>query len=314
MEKTRRKNKKGLNKAELTEEYASIIRNNRPLFSLSDIIKRFKVPHDFYLEYKDEITIKSYLKHQNPPISFVNDLFINTAEGMRETGNLGVGNFRYIEYFNFIYYTIFRFYNIDELLLEKYEDCLGYLYLSNYQELSEEFIDRNPNKINWRAFLYDDYDRFSDEFFVKFSKEINWGSLYMSKKIYSDDFIKKHVNELKWDFSRIISSRIYYSSLKRKDRCEQIPIEFVDSVMLEAIFSCSSDNNISGLVSSCFNVILEKYNLPEWFLIKHLDTIFGNTGKLTDGQRHYVGLFKKNKKTPKATKDKILAMVELSNL
>ena len=76
--------------------------------------------------------------------------------------------------------------NINNFVVEWY-------YISEYQKLSESFIEKYSDKVNWRNISK--YQNLSESFIEKYTDEICWYNILTYQKL-SESFIEKHKNKL----------------------------------------------------------------------------------------------------------------------
>ena len=69
-------------------------------------------------------------------------------------------------------------------------------YISLYQKLSKEFIEKHKNKIDWDRISI--YQTLSEEFIEKHYDKVKWYFISIYQKL-SESFIKKHSNKVDWD-------------------------------------------------------------------------------------------------------------------
>jgi hypothetical protein len=66
-------------------------------------------------------------------------------------------------------------------------------YISKYQILSEEFIEKHSNKLNWDNISA--YQVLSEDFIEKHLDKLNWYEISFYHKL-SEEFIKKHIDKI----------------------------------------------------------------------------------------------------------------------
>ena len=86
---------------------------------------------------------------------------------------------------NFGWKYISQYYNLSEEFIEKYKDELSWYFISKYQELSEEFIESHM-KYLWSYFVK--YQKLSFAFLIKYRKIIYWGLVKENKNISVEIF------------------------------------------------------------------------------------------------------------------------------
>ena len=73
---------------------------------------------------------------------------------------------------------------------------VDWAYISIFQKLSEEFIEKHNDKINWHQIS--EFQKLSEKFIEKHYYKVNWYYISIYQKL-SEEFIEKHCNEVKWD-------------------------------------------------------------------------------------------------------------------
>jgi hypothetical protein len=66
-------------------------------------------------------------------------------------------------------------------------------WVSIYQVLSEEFIEKHLNKLD--LFYVSAFQKLSEKFIEKHSDKLNWDNISKFQKL-SEQFIKKHINKI----------------------------------------------------------------------------------------------------------------------
>ena len=106
-----------------------------------------------------------------------------------------------------------------EEFIEKYAACLNensWACISIWQKLSEEFIDRHADKLNW--FYISCKQRLSEKLIEKHKDKVDWVCISGQQKL-SEDFIRRHATDVDW--SRICNHQIL---------SEEFIEEFVDRI------------------------------------------------------------------------------------
>ena len=119
---------------------------------------------------------------------------------------------------NFVvdWYYISIYQKLSEELIDKYNNKVNWFCISEYQKLSEEFIDKYSNKVYWE--YISNYQILSEEFIDKYSNKVNWFCISKYQKL-SEEFIEKHYDKVDWD---IISRYQKLSKEFRQKYCNKI--------------------------------------------------------------------------------------------
>ena len=68
--------------------------------------------------------------------------------------------------------------------------------ISNYQNLSEDFIREFQNKIDWNNIFY--YQVLSEDFIREFQDKVNWDYISIHQAL-SEDFIREFMFDVNWE-------------------------------------------------------------------------------------------------------------------
>ena len=68
-------------------------------------------------------------------------------------------------------------------------------YISEFQILSEEFIEKHSDKVNWE--YISKYQKLSEEFIEKYYDKVDWYNI-SKYQILSEEFIEKHCDKVNW--------------------------------------------------------------------------------------------------------------------
>ena len=93
--------------------------------------------------------------------------------------------------------SISEYQKLSEEFIEKYGDKLDWDCISKYQKLSEEFIDKYSNKVYWGYISI--FQKLSEELIDKYSNKLNWFCISKYQKL-SEELIKKHKDKVDWDY------------------------------------------------------------------------------------------------------------------
>jgi len=98
-----------------------------------------------------------------------------------------------------------------------------WLYISQYQTLSEEFIEKYSDKLDWYYILQ--HQTLSEKFIEKFSDEVDWINISIYQTL-SEEFIEKYSDKVYWsyisqnqtlseEFIEKYSDKVYWSHISR---------------------------------------------------------------------------------------------------
>ena len=76
-------------------------------------------------------------------------------------------------------------------------NVLNWYYISEYQKLSEEFIEKFQDKVDWYCISV--YQKLSEEFITKFQYKVHWSYISQFQKL-SEEFIEKFQDKLNWTY------------------------------------------------------------------------------------------------------------------
>ena len=100
-----------------------------------------------------------------------------------------------INNFKFDWNNISEYQKLSEEFIDKYIDKVNWSYISGYQKLSEEFIDKYIDKVNW--YFISRYQKLSEDFIEKHIGKVYWYNILMNQKL-SESFIEKYINRVDW--------------------------------------------------------------------------------------------------------------------
>jgi len=78
---------------------------------------------------------------------------------------------------------------LSEEFIERNKDLVDWWYISTYQKLSEEFIERNSDLVNWEYISR--YQKLSEEFIERNKDLVNWWYICENQTL-SEEFRLKH--------------------------------------------------------------------------------------------------------------------------
>src|SRR5574343_1752697 len=86
--------------------------------------------------------------------------------------------------------------DIEKFFDENMKNFEVYLsYISIFQKLSEEFIEKYSDKINWHHIS--EFQKLSEKFIEKHCNKVNWWYISQYQKL-SEEFIEKHFDNVDW--------------------------------------------------------------------------------------------------------------------
>ena len=89
---------------------------------------------------------------------------------------------------------ISKYQKLSEEFIEKYIDKVDWFYISIFQKLSESFIEKHIDKADW--YYISKYQILSESFIEKHSDKVDWYWILKYQKL-SKKFIRKHKNNIK---------------------------------------------------------------------------------------------------------------------
>src|SRR5574344_694303 len=102
-----------------------------------------------------------------------------------------------IDKYEFDWSYISQFQKLSEDFIEKHINKVNWYRISKYQTISESFIEKHIDKVEWD--YISKYQKLSEEFIEKYIDKIYW--YFISEyQTLSEEFIEKHKNKLDWDF------------------------------------------------------------------------------------------------------------------
>jgi hypothetical protein len=143
------------------------------------ILEKFKTKQKYY-------NIKSLIqKHNN------NLIYLLSEEKLQEYEiEYLIRNFK-LSYTHWLY--ISQNQKLSEDFIEKYKDKVVWINVSINQILSEEFIEEFKNKVDW--YFISLYQELSEEFIEKHSNLVSWNCIFECQ-ILSEEFIEKYEDKV----------------------------------------------------------------------------------------------------------------------
>jgi Txe/YoeB family toxin of Txe-Axe toxin-antitoxin module len=84
---------------------------------------------------------------------------------------------------------------LSEEFIERNTDRVCWNSISAYQKLSEEFIERNADHVDWKSISK--YQKLSEEFIERYSDRVDWCWISINQKL-SEEFIERNTDRLNW--------------------------------------------------------------------------------------------------------------------
>ena len=98
---------------------------------------------------------------------------------------------------NFVvdWFWVSQYQKLSESFIEKHIDKVEWYYISSNQKLSESFIDKYNDKVSWTRISTNQI--LSEEFIEKYTDKVNWFCISQYQKL-SESFIEKHIDKVNW--------------------------------------------------------------------------------------------------------------------
>ena len=138
------------------------------------------LPKKFIKKYFDELDLINIIMYQKMSEEFIEDI---------------VKIVTYSSYHNlFLFWNYISGYQkLSEAFIEKYADKVDWYCISAYQQLSEDFINKYSDMVDWENISI--YQKLSETFIEKYADKVNWICISIYQKL-SENFIRKYKNEL----------------------------------------------------------------------------------------------------------------------
>ena len=115
---------------------------------------------------------------------------INTIEELLEV--LGLTNENQINW-----HWISMYQKLSENFIEKYKNKVNWISISMHQKLSEDFIEKHKDAVNWCWISTN--QKLSEYFIEKYKDKVDWYCISKYQKL-SENFIEKHADKVNWGF------------------------------------------------------------------------------------------------------------------
>ena len=100
-----------------------------------------------------------------------------------------------INNFEVTYYNLMCNQKLSESFIEKHFDKVNWDNISMYQKLSKSFIEKHKDKVNWDYISI--YQKLSEKFIEKYNDKVNWYCISKYQKL-SESFIEKYADKVDW--------------------------------------------------------------------------------------------------------------------
>jgi hypothetical protein len=91
--------------------------------------------------------------------------------------------------------SISEYQKLSEKFIEKFSEKVNWVSISTTQMLSEKFIEKHSDTVVWN--FISKYQKLSQKFIEKFSDKVYWGYISRYQKL-SEKFIEKHSDMVDW--------------------------------------------------------------------------------------------------------------------
>ena len=108
---------------------------------------------------------------------------------------------------------ISQYQKLSEQFIEKHSNKVYWTYISRYQKLSEQFIEKHSKKVNWDCIS--ECQKLSEKFIEKHSDKVYWDCISIYQKL-SEQFIEKHSDKVYWDYI-LINQKFSEKFIKKYD-------------------------------------------------------------------------------------------------
>ncbi len=92
---------------------------------------------------------------------------------------------------------IIKRYKLSEEFIERHADKVNWNYISYHQKLSEEFIERNVDKVNWEYISI--RQKLSEGFIERYADRVDWANISIYHQGISEEFRLKYRDRLTTD-------------------------------------------------------------------------------------------------------------------
>lgn len=90
---------------------------------------------------------------------------------------------------------ISEYQELSEDFIREFQDEVNWRWVSEYQKLSESFIRKFRNKVDWTVISA--YQKLSNEFIEEFQDKVDWNKISIFQKL-SEPFIRKFKDKVDW--------------------------------------------------------------------------------------------------------------------
>ena len=145
-----------------------------------------------------------------------------------------------------VWHLISEYQNLSEDFIREFQDKLYWCYISQFQHLSENFIREFQNKVLWDQICGHQY--LSEDFIREFQDKVHWG--FISRhQILSEGFIREFHNRINWiaisieqhlpeDLIRKFQNKVHWGFIcMYQNLSEDFIKEFQDKMHWSSIFT-----------------------------------------------------------------------------
>jgi hypothetical protein len=170
---------------------------------------------------------------------------------------------------------------LSEAFIEKHSDKINWRCIWMYQNLSESFIEKHSDKVNW--YNVSRCQKLSEEFIEKHLDNLDWEWVSIYQKL-SEEFIEKHSDKLNWEyisrcqklseeFIEKHSDKLYWSDISGYQKLSEEFIENHSDKVKWNLMSCSQKLSEEFIEKHSdkvnWNMISQYQKLSESFIRKH---------------------------------------------
>jgi hypothetical protein len=157
---------------------------------------------------------------------------------------------------NIDFYNVALNQNLNDEILEKYQDKLDWNIISQEQLLRIQTIIKYKDKINWSLLPLNIKTQylFNDSFVLVFQKENIWDNIGWMDRV---------TTECLWEYKNLITNQGWLSIIEHKELEEEKLEEFLNNIF----------SNLNVKESEIWNIICTNQKLSEEFIEKHKDKI-----------------------------------------
>jgi len=157
---------------------------------------------------------------------------------------------------------------LSESFIERFQDKVDWEYISGYQQLSESFIERFQDKVDWGYISR--HQKLSEPFIERFQDKVDWGYTSEYQEL-SESFIEGFQDKVNWEYISI-NQKLSESFIERfQDKVDwgyisirqQLSESFIEKYKdklknyntLTSQFYCGKDNRVIFITKNEPNII-----------------------------------------------------------